>query len=64
MQTATAAACGSSLSSVTREFADSVPFNESTLIRAANTLKKERDGAEGGCRGRIVNIMIIPTGFG
>lgn len=52
MQTATAAACSSSLSSVTEEFADSFPFNESTLIRAANTLKKEREGAGGGLQGK------------
>lgn len=52
MRTATAAACSSSLSSVTEEFADSVPFNESTLIRAANTLKKEKEGAEGALQGK------------
>lgn len=52
MRTATPAASSSSLSSVTVEFADSVPFNESTLIRAANMLKKERDGAEGGLQGK------------
>lgn len=52
MRTATAAACSSSLSSVTEEFADSVPSNESTLIRAANTLKKEREGAEGALQGK------------
>lgn len=59
MQTATAAACSSSLSSVTEEFADSFPFNESTLIRAANMLKKERVGAGG----RIIMIKMIPLGF-
>lgn len=52
MQTATAAASSSSLSSVTQEFADSVPFHESTLIRAANTLKKERERAGGGLQGK------------
>lgn len=52
MRTATAAASSSSLSSVTEEFADSVPLNESTLIRPANMLKKERDGAEGGLQGK------------
>jgi len=52
MRTATAAACSSSLSSVTEEFADSIPFNESTLIRAANTLKKEREGVGRGLQGK------------
>lgn len=44
MQTATAAAGSSSLYSVTEELADSVPFSESTLISAANTLKKKGGG--------------------
>lgn len=52
MHTATAAACSSSLSSVTEDFADSAPFNESTLIRAANKLKKERDETGGGLQGK------------
>lgn len=56
MQTATAAACSSSLSSVTEEFADSFPFNESTLIRAANTLKKRK----GGSRRRIAGEGLVP----
>lgn len=63
MRTATAAACSSNLSSVTEEFADSVPFNESTLIRAANRLKKEREGAEGGLEGKDYEHYDYPHRF-